>query len=62
MNLSPRNGRTPKGEASRNINLNIRVSEIEAHLIQDCADKLETTRTDIIIRGVKLLKAELDKK
>lgn len=60
--MSPRTGRPPKGEASRKRNLNIRVTDNEAKLIQDCADKLRTTRTEVIIQGVKLVKAELDKK
>ena len=53
--MSPRTGRPPK-ENPRNINLNLRVTKDEADLIQECADKLETTRTEVIIEGVKLVK------
>jgi len=60
--VSPRTGRPPKGEAPRKINLNIRVNEDEATLIQECAHRLNTTRTEVIIKGVKMVKAELDKK
>lgn len=59
--MSPRTGRPPK-ENSRNINLNIRISKDEALLIQECAEELKSTRTDVIIRGVKMVKSELDKK
>ena len=59
--MSPRTGRPPK-ENPRNINLNLRVTKDEADLIQECADKLETTRTEVIIEGVKLVKAAIDKK
>ena len=59
--MSPRTGRPPK-DNPRNVNLNIRVTKDEAQLIQGCADRLETTRTEVIIRGVKMVKAELDKK
>lgn len=59
--MSPRTGRPPKGEEPRKTNLNIRVSVDEAALIKECADRLDTTRTDVIIRGVKLVKAEIDK-
>lgn len=59
--MSPRTGRPPK-DNPRNVNLNIRVTKDEAQLIQDCADRLETTRTEVIIRGVEMVKAELDKK
>ncbi len=60
--MSPRTGRPPKGDASRKRNLNIRVTENEAQMIQDCADRLSTTRTEVIVQGVKMVKAELDKK
>lgn len=59
--MSPRTGRPPK-ENPRNINLNLRVTRAEAELIQECADRLETTRTEVIIKGVNMVKAELDKK
>jgi len=59
--LSPRTGRPPK-ENPRNKNLNIRVSEDEAALIQQCADELETTRTEVIVKGIKMVKSEIDSK
>lgn len=58
--MSPRTGRPPK-ENPRNINLNIRVTKDEAALIQECADSLGITRTDAIIKGMSLLKAEIEK-
>ena len=60
--VSPRTGRPPKGEVSRTVTINIRVTEYEAQKIQYCADKLKTSRTDAIVNGIELLKAELDKK
>ncbi len=42
--------------------ITIRISEHEAQTIQECADKMGTTRTDAIIAGIELLKNELDKK
>lgn len=59
--MSPRTGRPPK-ENPRNKNLNIRVSEDEAALIQQCADELETTRTEVIVKGIKMVKSEIDSK
>jgi len=44
------------------VSLNIRITKAEAQLIQDCADRLETTRTEVIIKGVAMVKDELDKK
>lgn len=59
--MSPRTGRPPK-ENPRKINLNIRLTEQEAKDIQDCANSLGISRTDTIIKGIELVKAELDKK
>ena len=59
--MSPRTGRPPK-ENPRNVNLNIRITKEEAQLIQECADALRTTRTEIVVQGAKLVKAEIDKK
>lgn len=58
--MSPRTGR-PKSENPRNINLNIRITKDEADLIQDCANILNKTRTDVIVEGVKLLKESSSK-
>ena len=58
--MSPRTGRPPK-ENPRNVNLNIRVTKDEAQLIQNCANALGITRTDAIIKGVSLLKSEIEK-
>ena len=57
--MSPRTGRPTKN--LRNINLNIRISKEEADLIQECADRMNTARVNVIVDGVKKVKAELDK-
>ena len=59
--MSPRIGRPPK-ENPRNVNLNLRLTREEADLIQECADSLNTTRTEVIVKGVKLVRADLNKK
>lgn len=60
--MSPKTGRPPKGEQSRTGKITIRVSDQEAQKIQECADRLNSTRTDAIMAGIDLLKADLDKK
>lgn len=60
--MSPRTGRPPKGEQSRTEKITIRLSLLEVEKIQDCADQLNTTRTDAIVAGIDLLKSELDNK
>jgi len=62
MKMSPRTGRPPKGEQSRTQKITIRISEQEVQKIQDCADKMKSTRTDAIMAGIDLLKADLEKK
>ena len=60
--MSPKKiGRPPK-ENPRNINLNIRLTKDEAQLIKDCAEDLKKSRTDVIVEGVRLVKASYQKK
>ena len=54
-------GRPPKRETPRNVSLNIRLTLKESNDIQECADKLKTSRTDTIMRGITLLKEKLTK-
>ncbi len=58
--MSPRTGR-PHKENPRKINLNIRLTEQEAKDIQECAESLGITRTDAIMRGIELVKAQIKK-
>ena len=58
--MSPRTGRPTNNR--RDINLNIRISKDEADLIQECAERMNTARVNVIIEGVKRVKADLDGK
>lgn len=60
--MSPRTGRPFKGAQPRTGKITIRVSEQEAQKIKECAERLNVTRTDAIMAGIDLLKAELDKR
>lgn len=57
--MSPRMGRPPKGNP-RNMKLNLRLTEQEHTDIQYCADKLNTSRTEAIMRGIELLKNKME--
>ncbi len=59
--MSPRTGRPPK-ENPRNVNLNIRITKNESERIQKCADKLNMTRTDAIMKGINLVEKEIEQK
>lgn len=52
----------PPVENPKNIRLEIRLTKEEANLLQQCADELQITRTDVINKGVKLVEAEIQKK
>lgn len=52
----------PKTDNPRNINLNIRLTKKESDEIRECAEKLNMTRTDTIMKGIHMVKEELDKK
>lgn len=49
-------------ENPKNVRLDLRLTKSEADDLQYCADKLNTSRTDVINRGVKKVKEEIDKK
>lgn len=59
--MSPRIGRPPK-ENPRNINLNIRITEEESNRIKDCANKLNITRTDAIMKGIEMVEKNIKEK
>lgn len=58
--MAPRTGRPTSNKKTER--LEIRLAPNELALMQECADRLGITKTDVINRGVKLVKAELDEK
>ena len=52
--MSPRTGR-PKSENPKKTSLTLRLSADEAKEIQDCADKLKLSRTETIMKGIRIL-------
>lgn len=52
----------PKKDNPRNVSLNIRITREEAERIQNCADELKLTRTDTIMKGIKMVEDKLNKK
>ena len=60
--MSPRTGRPIKGTSKRDKSLQLRMSSEELELLDECSKRLEITRTDVVNRGIKLVKEELDKK
>lgn len=58
--MSPRTGRPTSNKKTER--LEIRLTPDESQDLQYCADKLKATKTEVINKGVQLVKAELDKK
>ncbi len=59
--MSTKLGR-PKSKNTRNKSLNLRLKQEELDLIQECSEKLNLTRTDTIMEGIKRIKVDLNKK
>ena len=52
----------PKIENPKNVRLEIRLTKQENELLTECAKKMQTTKTEVINKGVRLVKKELDEK
>ena len=59
--MSPRTGRPPS-ENPKNLRIKLRISQKTADLLEECAEKMHTSRVQVVERGLELVKAELDKK
>lgn len=59
--MSPRTGRPPK-ENPRNTKLNIRLTREESDRLQKCANKLNMSRTDTIVKGIELVEKQIKQK
>lgn len=57
--MSPRTGRPTSNKKTER--LEIRLTPEEAQDLQECADRLNVSKTEAINKGVQLVKAELDK-
>lgn len=44
----------------RNVRLEIRLTEQENDLLQECAEKKKTTKTGVIVEGIKKVSKELE--
>lgn len=58
--MSPRTGRPTANKKSKR--LEIRLTPDEAHDLEECAERLQISKTEVLNKGVQLVKADLDKK
>ena len=57
--LSPRTGRPPKGEHSKTVSLQLRITPETSQKLIECSKKLNKTRTEIIELGIDLVNKQL---
>ena len=46
----------------RNVRLEIRLTQSESELLEECAEKLNTTKTKVITKGIEMVSKEINKK
>lgn len=59
--MSPKVGR-PKSDNTKDVKMNIRISKETAHDLQECATALNTSKVNVIERGINLVKEQINKK
>lgn len=60
--MSPIAKGTKLTDNPKNVRLEIRLTKNESELLNECAERMHTTKTDVINKGIQLVKEELDKK
>ena len=48
-------GRPTKRDTSKSEKLNIRLTKEDKQLIQDCADRMNISKSDVIVKAIELL-------
>lgn len=59
--MSPRTGRPPKNKTSKNVSLQLRITEKTAQELIECADILGISRTEVIEKSVEELHKKIKK-
>ncbi len=49
----------PKSENPKNVRLEIRLTKTESQLLEECSRELETTKTDVIVKGIEIIHQRL---
>ena len=60
--MSPRTGRPPKLGESKNISLQLRITDKTSHKLKECSEQLQISRTEVIEKGIDLIYERLQKK
>lgn len=60
--MTPLQKGTKLTDNPRNIRLEIRLTKSENEMLETCAKRMHATKTQVLIKGVEMVKEELDKK
>lgn len=60
--MSPLAKGTKLTDNPRNMRLEIRLTQSENKMLEECAKKLNTTKTKVIIKGIEMVSKIVDKK
>lgn len=55
--MSPR----PKSDKSKHKRFELRLDDEMNGMLEECSERLETTKTEVINKGIRMVKSELDK-
>lgn len=56
--MSPR----PKSDKSKRNRFEIRLDDEMYEILEECAETLHITKTDVVNKGIRMVKSEIDKK
>lgn len=59
--MSPRIGRPPKNEKSKNVSLQLRITQTTAEKLKECADTLNVSITEVIEKGIDFIYEQVTK-
>lgn len=57
--MSPLKKGTKLTDNPRNVRLEIRLTQSENEMLEECAEKMNTTKTNVLIKGIELVNKEL---
>lgn len=58
--MSPRTGRPIQGRTKKDLRLQLRLNQEEMSMLDECVARTGSNRTEIVMRGVRMVKRELD--
>ncbi|MCI8705431.1 MAG: CopG family transcriptional regulator [Lachnospiraceae bacterium] len=52
----------PKSDKSKRHRFELQLDDEMENMLNECSEKLDTTKTEVINKGIRMVKSELDKK